>query len=357
MSNNPGQGAPQSQPAGAGQPGLATLFRRLIQLLTLQNILTIVEIIGVPVAIWALWLTYGQSKLATEQVTQAQEQIKLGTTQVELAQQALRDQRVSSAWQILATKGNGSTGKQYAISTLMALDGRLVGIDLSCELETRKELATGMDKTACYNPPDLEGLALSPGVQPDGTPRQALIERSVFHQTNFTGASFDGISITNTDFSRARLTNVTFLNSVLDVVTFSGAELRGVTFPDSLLIEIDFSDSDISDASLEGISIGAGQARDMLLQMPRNIDLSNTILCDQGGCALGIDQAFLDQSWYLSSAPPMGLERLTDTSLTIMSGCEAIPGVPDSQLHDRYTCNNTMISVGELAARTVEPST
>jgi hypothetical protein len=48
--------------------------------------------------------------------------------QTTLAQQALKDQRISSAWQILAIPGSGSTGKAYALETLIAFSNDVAGL-------------------------------------------------------------------------------------------------------------------------------------------------------------------------------------------------------------------------------------
>jgi uncharacterized protein YjbI with pentapeptide repeats len=356
MSDDPGGVRPRSEPANAGQPTLASLFRRLIQLLTLQNILTIVEIIGVPVAIWALWLTYEQSKLATEQVKQAQvqidmgnRQIELGTQQIEIAneqsalsREALQDQRIAAAWQILATKGNGSTGKQYALGTLMAVEGRLSGIDLSCELAPAP--AEGL-QPRCDNQPDLRGLRLVPE-GPQGSPPTAALENSKFRFVDLSRATIENVLLSHVDLEGAFLTETTFAGDWLRDVKLRSAYLVRTVFTNTTLERVDLSAAYLVEADFGGVQFPPPGEYDFMFTHGE-INLSGAVICSVGNCAKGITQSVLNEAWYLYDDPPLGLDQLSDQSLTIMSGCRL--NTSEDLFAERYICNSQHVAVGAVA--------
>lgn len=160
--------------------------------------------------------------------------------QSRLSEQALRDQRISSAWQILAQKGSGSTGKSYALGILTKYtDEQLIGLQLGC-----KDIAgeKGEDKY-CQLPTHIAKIEI-------GNEER---DETVISDSDFSYANFSKVN-----FRRVFLAEVNFSNAVFYDVHFNSSELSEVNFSQTYFDELKFSDVafngvDFSRARLQGV--------------------------------------------------------------------------------------------------------
>lgn len=131
--------------------------------------------------------------------------------QSQLAEKALKEQRISSAWQILAQGGTGSVGQAYAITTLINdVDDPISGLKFGCPTDLVK---VEFGKAYCKLPVQLSKLNLTANPAAD-----KLIFESNFSHANLSETKFTNISFENVDFSGSDMQLVQFKNSKLDAV-------------------------------------------------------------------------------------------------------------------------------------------
>lgn len=250
--------------------------------------------------------------------------------QTQLAQDALFDQRISSAWQTLAIEGGGSTGKGYALGQLISASQTVSGLVLGCN-------RPGVD----FASPDREWGALSPCARPtvisgveivgpeitfvDGRTIAAQIVSSDFQGAMFLnvgignvdmlGVSFDDAVFDEGRFTGSLLTDVSFKNvaappkafvgGALFSVDFTGADLGGAVFQNVEFYRVQFTNADISEVTFtDNLYWG-------------DIDISGAALCSptlangERPCNTTITQDFLTHAYFESDNPPRGLEHLS----------------------------------------------
>ena len=249
----------------------------------LHKVVLWTEVIGIPVGIVALLLTAYQTYLATE---------------------ALADQRIANAWQILAIEGSGNNGKAYALNTLAQRGERIVGLDLSCKLAEKEECE---------------------------------VNRPWIYGVDFTGA--EGVFRIKLDYTvlervrfGAGLSDSSVSNSILNDVSFVGgpggySRLRirnsivvDATFSDAVVTDIDFTGSDI-----QGLKFG----RNIQL-FPSSINVSGVSFCrkvpitdflSEEHCNNKLGRDFFKQAFFLKNNPPKDLGKMPGDYL-IRSPCE-----------------------------------
>jgi hypothetical protein len=204
-----------------------------------------------------------------------------------LARQALEDQQISTAWQIMGNRSVGATGKQYALAVLLPAGGELHSLDLGCTVRD----ATPMDKNpGHYAPPGncVDRAELS-DVRIERK-QMATIGESNFFGANFYNAKFSGITFQSVDFDEADFRGATINSSYFNDTTFRSVDFYYAIFEDVMLISVDFTGAKLSSATITASYVDG-------------VNISGATLCDPGSCfeANGI---FWAAAWYWEDDPP-----------------------------------------------------
>lgn len=283
------------------------------------------ELLGVLAALWALFLSIDQSRLA---------------------QAGLQDQRLMSAMQILATP-MGTTGKKYAVETLMAIEKSMVDIDLSCQ-------ALGRQKPdgSCPYPLRLDGITIGQNPWMD-TVGQTGGDDFVLSTVNLTKASlagatfrgtrFEGVDLSHTIATKALFYRVTLANSSL-----AGADLSRARFIRTRIESVDFTNTDLSKVEFDQVKFGRNNISGV--QVCANLEVRNL---DQSGIARNANtrercnayaQDLLADAWFWISNPPKGLGAV-DPGTPIGGVCRSEAGV--------QSCSQSGITVRDVLEQTL----
>lgn len=290
------------------------------------------ELLAIPIALWAL--------LATLEQTQ-------------LTKNALTEQRISSAWQILAIPTGGTSGKVHALTTLVDLEQDVIGIDLGCG--DANGLILDANEPACSSPVDLQGIEFgnSSGEIPT---KRFFIDSSNFGRANFREADFGYAEVANSKFIDSDLRNANLVGSFVGTdfsgskmeltlvgghfseVSFAGISTYKTHFDEAFLSNIDFTNADLTGAIFheadywQGVSFGP------------TLNVSGARFCredttfhvldwrrrtgsdawfrppEEPSCNPTLSQALIDHMWYYADNPPIDL-FLLHGELRIHSGC------------------------------------
>jgi|GEM_PF-3427983 uncharacterized protein YjbI with pentapeptide repeats len=274
--------------------------------------------------------------------------LNVANEQTKLTQQALYDQQLASAWQILSQTGAGTTGKKYAIEMLMALEQPISGLDLSCEAVqgiTAEEL--------CTRRPNLTNMRIA-GLS--GAPR--TIEHSNFTRTYVSNTHFEGVDFTNVRFDMVDAYQASFVMSTLHQVSFRNARLSAATFNKTRIWSVDFTNADLVGARF----IAPDPHR--FWRGYRSINISGAEFCLlipsatpedlRYSCANGLDQEFFDAAWFYADNPPKIPQGSIYDNLQIRAGCErdALGGGAVDTMVDYFRpagCDD-ITTVGQIAS-------
>ena len=207
------------------------------------------EVGAVAAAVVALYQTMGQSEQASRQT--------------EMARQALLDQRVSSAWQILSLGGMG--GKGYALSTLVGMGEMVTGLNLSCEqpVEICRQKQHGLYRVTLAGDSDPEAIErddMSHGGLGNSQLNGVVLWRATLKDlalvdVDLSGADVSDLTANNvwfTDVSfRNALVGATFRDSGFNRVDLSGAEAGYLEF-----VNPDFGSMNLTGAILFDLKVG-----------------------------------------------------------------------------------------------------
>lgn len=190
---------------------------------------------------------------------------------------ALREQKITSAWQLITTKSVGNSGKVEALEFLAKQGVPLVGIDLSKKNNCtslskdnfiRKEVIIKIDqneeedvenhkkynKSLTY----LQGLNLSKNNMgeiidlSESNFNETYLYNAHFCDTIIQQAQFNGSYLQGTKFNQSDLSYTKFNGSDLYNVTFHKSNLQKAQFHGSLLTNVDFNQSDLRWAEFHG---------------------------------------------------------------------------------------------------------
>ncbi len=152
-------------------------------------------------------------------------------------QTQLKEIKKASAWQVLANKASGNSGKKEAIQFLASQGLSLCGIDMSRKTHGGKVYLADLFK-------DFEG------------------DRS---EIDLTDAKFSKAILFDADFSRFNLKYVNFSGAELFGAVFSGAWLDRADFSETYFENADFSEADLLGANFSGATLfGADFSRTYL---------------------------------------------------------------------------------------------
>lgn len=236
--------------------------------------------------------------------------------QTKLAKTAFDDQRQASAWQILAIPGTGSTGKQYALSTLVGLGVQIADVDLNCETDQAdpdQECIRAVDLSrANFVAPkagvEMYSVGLKGAQLRNSTWENITVRNFDLSQSSFTGAEFRD----NVRFEYGNMRDANFKRIALEGVFFSILDLTYASFA-----EVDFSNLSINKIvfNLEGNGTEYN---------PGTINVSGVSFCRMGACS-GLTQHMVDQMWFYADNPPEFFGGADMAGLTIRGGCVAGP--------------------------------
>ncbi len=211
--------------------------------------------------------------------------------QTRLARQALLDQQISSAWQILALQTPAATGKQYALRTLVANVPILEGIDLSC-----RAMGGIDDENNCTSPTQLSRLSVE-GKGPRF--RKSIISRSSFAATDLARAHFANVELDSVNFSGTLTHNAEFVGGYIGDADFTDAKMGTTIFRD-----MEFGTANFTRVDLTGVMF-SGQTR---FGPAAEFNVSGATLCRQSTvgrvCFDGLEQ-LKAKLWFFRDNPPI----------------------------------------------------
>lgn len=233
--------------------------------------------------------------------------IELTRRQNELAAEAFADQQISSAWQILALEGTGTTGKRYALEVLMRPDQPISGIDLSCMGRGAKWQENGIGSYECEAPTDLRGLKVGTVELP--APQTVKLQRA-----DMTGADLSGARIYGSEWQKVVLDGTTLQDTLFSGMTMTEMSWRvapwltDATVAATSLSNVDFTRSNLTSFTFTEVTFSG------------EFNISNTLFCDEEGqtCTTGLTGAFFDGAWYYADMPPLGLSRVAPAGTTVL---------------------------------------
>lgn len=178
--------------------------------------------------------------------------------QSRLAETALQDQKISSAWQILAQSGATSAGKVYALNILAnETEEVLVGLDLSCsdyvdDVDERTLLPNEfiLNREGCRTPTQIANRSFGSNER-----NELEIRSSTFNTTDFNSVSFENATFNYVDFSNADATDLSFNNTQMWEVNFSNSYLDDALFNYVALVGPNFSNSHLDNTRFYGSSL------------------------------------------------------------------------------------------------------
>ena len=163
-------------------------------------------------AIYAIYNQHQESKQAGKNFQE----------QFALQKEAALKQETIGAWQVLANKASGNSGKKEAIEFLASQGVPLCGIDMSSQTHGGPVYLAGLFK-------DFQG------------------DRS---KINLNDANFSGAILNGTDFSEASLFGTNFSRAILFEANFSITSLYEANFSGAILFGTNFSGANLGRANL-----------------------------------------------------------------------------------------------------------
>ncbi len=174
-------------------------------------------------AIYAIYNQHQESK-------QAEENFK---TEFALQKEAALKQETIGAWQVLANKASGNSGKKEAIEFLASQGMPLRGIDMSSQTH-----GGIVDLTRLFK--DFQGDRKKINLMGAKFSKARLYEAN-FSEANLGRADLSGANLGGANFSEARLYEANFSGANLDGADLSGANLAMANFSEARLYEANFS--------------------------------------------------------------------------------------------------------------------
>ncbi len=208
----------------------------------------------------------------------------------QLARDALEDQQIGTAWQLIGNRATGSTGKQYALGVLLKPAGAdLRNIELGCDRAMGDNMG-GIDPTTlCDGSVDLSGLT----VVPVGEGQQSrTISLSNFEGAQFDDANLADIMVLGSNLREADLSLATMNHVVFSHVSFFEARI------DATWSRANFHNVDFTGVDLFRVNFGADA------RFSGAINVSGATFCHDEECVEGLSDKFWTIGWYWSDNPP-----------------------------------------------------
>lgn len=194
------------------------LLKRLVSLAAARNFLLTLELIAIPLSIYAII----QSSIA-----------------IRLQAEGNNEQRISSAWSQLTTPASGNSGKGEAINRLFKEGEELSGMLLNCEAMGGTYVED--PKRRCKGAPYISGLNLIGGTPPQETLHAiAQLENPAMDPEECT---LDALNMNGSDLSGSVLKKSTIYCGMLVDITAKDAYFDNVVIANSWLYNFDISGS------------------------------------------------------------------------------------------------------------------
>ena len=152
--------------------------------------------------------------------------------------ESLQEQRIATAWQILANKAAGNSGKIEAIQFLAKQKKSLQGIDMSKKSNGGQVCLRGLD----------------------------VSKATLGHKAYLGGANFEGAYLLGAGFEKAYLGVANFEKAVLQEAHFEKADLFGAHFEKADLLWTHFEGASLVDAHFEGTDLWCTHFEKAVLQ-------------------------------------------------------------------------------------------
>ncbi len=166
--------------------------------------------------------------------------------------EAIKEQKILGAWQLLTTKAKGNSGKKEAIEFLIKQGIDLVGIDLSAEINDENR-----SKLDFRNGSYLYGLNLdvSKAILCGSNFKGSNLSTAIFKNADMFNVDFDNTDISCANFKKVNLFGASFKESNLVATRFEEVGLCGANFKDADLNNSQFKGSYLGGADFSGSSL------------------------------------------------------------------------------------------------------
>ena len=210
-------------------------------------------------AIYAIYYQHQESKQAEKHFQE----------QFALQKEAALKQETIGAWQVLANKASGNSGKKEAIEFLASQDIPLWGIDMSEKTHGGRVYLDGLffkdfqgDRSeidligANFSGADLRKADFSEAIFYSGATPYGGVGGVDFSEANLYEADFSGSYLEGANFFGADLLGANFFGADLRRANFSGSYLEGTNFSGSYLGGTNFSGADLFGTNFSGSYLG-----------------------------------------------------------------------------------------------------
>lgn len=295
------------------------------------------EVLAAGVAVWALIISIQANEHAQEANAQAQQALSESQKQSTIALQSLElsmaqteRSRVVDAWQILANRATGNSGKREALQFLHQSGQALDGVDLSCET-MGGQTNWNIKKQRCFRPTYLESLTFSDkggdlaqlgaanfsgsdlGQSDFG---RANLVASVFDGAILSGANFGSTIISRSSFDFVLARGANFSRTVAGSASFRNAFLMEANFERTIASSSDFSGAALQRAVFTGANLTGANLSFAILGGARleesdlnGANISGTDFCkssiNDDPCASGVTQELIAETWAFDDYPPL----------------------------------------------------
>lgn len=230
------------------------------------------ELVGIPVAVLALVLTFFESREAAQQSA--------------LARMAFEDQRRMSAYALLGTDTAGTADRFTALDSLLSSGHSVSRLEMPCEETVNVpnfaytcNWVFGFDVEASDGPADVDRASLS--------------------YANLQGQRFSGPVLRELTVERSNLVDVYLSGATISDVQIRESTAKGLGL-DGEVSNLTFIASDVTGASFDTIDLATVEFDDS--------NVSGAILCFTMPCDRPPDATF-SRAWYFEDTPPIGLEE------------------------------------------------
>ncbi|MBO6724168.1 MAG: pentapeptide repeat-containing protein [Rhizobiaceae bacterium] len=165
--------------------------------------------------------------------------------QSRLAKQALNDQRISSAWQIISQPASGSSGKGYALGILAnETEDELYGLEFGCKRKPDDASIIG-----CTLNTKLRKLSIGSRDR-----AETILSDSDFSHVEISDSRFENVYISKVDVRDASIWNTTFKSAMMSDLAFEDASVWATSFESTALFNVSFERANV-EAEFENVSL------------------------------------------------------------------------------------------------------
>ncbi|AMN54159.1 hypothetical protein ACP90_18960 [Labrenzia sp. CP4] len=280
------------------------LFRAVTNFELLGKVLIIIELVAIPLGVYAIYLGYAALQLQVESNDQ---------------------QLVATAWQQLTTAAPGNSGKSEALMTLAGKGVPLVNLRLDCEtmggqfhvhdtfpeLERCKGAPYFSDLTfhsasqalsySTFDGSDFNGFSIEDNIVFGLSIRKSEIKGMNFVETNVYDLDITESNLEEASFNRD-IDGIVAIRTMFQSVEFTDMQIRGADFTNAKFSQVTFKEANASDWNVSGADFCWIHPYVILGDDQKPEDY----------CATGLSPDHSWNIWAWDDNAPKGLEPLKD---------------------------------------------